>query len=94
MADPDIPERSPLLVRQRLVDLAEGVLPLDDAAKGGVFPVEVVEVLGEGEEELAPAPALVPLSGDGHAQGSVGRMAEFRSRDGIGDKVGRRLIRR
>lgn len=93
VADPNIPERSPLLVRQRLVDLGEGLLTFDDAAKGGMFPVEVVEVVGEGEEELAPAPALVSFSGDGHAQGAIGRVAEFRSRDGIGDKVRRRLVR-
>lgn len=94
MADPDIPERSPLLIGQRLVDLAEGVLPFDDAPKGGMFPVEVVEILGEGEKELAPAPALVSFSSNRHAQGAIGGMAEFRRRDGIGDKVRRRLVGR
>lgn len=91
MADADVAQRPPFLIRQRLVDLGERLLPLDDAAKRGVLPVEVVEVLGERQEELAPAPALVALSRDGHAQGPVRRVFEFEV--GVGDKVGRLLVR-
>lgn len=90
MADANVAQRPALLVAQRLVDLGERVLALDDAAERRVLAVEVVEAVLEREEELTAAPARVAVAGDGHAERAERRVLELGRH--VGDKVGRRLV--
>ena len=85
MADPNLTQRLALPIGEGLIDLGERVIPLNNATEGRVLAVEVLEVLRERKEELAPAPALVPLACDSHRECPEGSVLELLAE--LGHKV-------
>ncbi len=61
MSNPHILERTPLLVNKHLVQLVKRFEPLNYVPEYGVFAIEVVDVVGQGDEELACATPYRPI---------------------------------
>jgi hypothetical protein len=71
----NILERSPLLVQKRIVDPIERVEPLNHMPKHRMLPVEILDIVREGDEELGSAPCRLGRR-DGHGDGSLADVLE------------------
>lgn len=64
MLDTNVSQRPHVLVNKRAVDLVQRsprLLALDDTAKWRVFAVEILDVVGQRDEELATSHAVFAL---------------------------------
>lgn len=91
MPNPNILERSPILIGKHVIQLIKRIQTLHNMSKNRMFPIEVINSVREGDKELTSTPAfcliLAIFDGGCNCHGNSALLTVFESGNKLGGEV-------
>lgn len=88
MSNSDILERSPIMIRENVIQLVQRVESLDYMSKHRMLPIQIVYIIRQGDEELTSTTSTVlVIYSRGHSHGDGSFVFVFETRDEFGCEV-------